>query len=99
MSGLPLSAVLRSRWRFRSSPLPRERMTTAVHDGMRFKAISSEARVEILHPTLFGLSSIPIPALLPLLVRDQLAGGPSFTASCWPASALAPLSRVSATAT
>lgn len=73
---VPLSAVLRSRWQVRSSPLPRERMTTAIHDGMRFTAISSEIRVAIVRATLFGPSSISILALLPLLVRDQLAGGP-----------------------
>ncbi|RWD74531.1 MFS transporter [Mesorhizobium sp.] len=73
---VPLSAVLRSKWQVRSSPLPRERMTTAIHDGMRFTAISSEIRVAIVRATLFGLSSISILALLPLLVRDQLAGGP-----------------------
>ncbi|RWN50604.1 MFS transporter [Mesorhizobium sp.] len=73
---VPLSAVLGSKWRVRSSPLPRERMTTAIHDGMRFTAISSEIRVAIVRATLFGLSSISILALLPLLVRDQLAGGP-----------------------
>ncbi|MGX5832159.1 MFS transporter [Mesorhizobium sp. 43Arga] len=73
---VPLSAVLRSKWHVRSSPLPRERMTMAIHDGMRFTAISSEIRIAIVRATLFGLSSISILALLPLLVRDQLAGGP-----------------------
>ncbi|RJT31448.1 MFS transporter [Mesorhizobium waimense] len=73
---VPLSAVLRAKWQVRSSPLPRERMATAIHDGMRFTAISSEIRVAIVRATLFGLSSISILALLPLLVRDQLAGGP-----------------------
>ncbi|MFC3320824.1 MFS transporter [Mesorhizobium newzealandense] len=73
---VPLSAVLRTKWQVRSSPLPRERMATAIHDGMRFTAISSEIRVAIVRATLFGLSSISILALLPLLVRDQLAGGP-----------------------
>lgn len=96
---VPLSAVLRSKWQVRSSPLPRERMTTAIHDGMRFTAISSEIRVAIVRATLFGLSSISILALLPLLVRDQLAGGQLFTASCWPASAQAPSSRALAIAT
>ncbi|MGX5805759.1 MFS transporter [Bradyrhizobium sp. Arg314] len=73
---VPLSAVLRSKWHVRSSPLPRERMMTAIRDGMRFTAISSEIRFAIARATLFGLSSISILALLPLLVRDQLAGGP-----------------------
>lgn len=72
----PLSAVLRSKWHVRSSPLARERMITAIRDGMRFTAISSEIRFAIARATLFGLASISILALLPLLVRDQLSGGP-----------------------
>ncbi|PBB41203.1 MFS transporter [Mesorhizobium sp. WSM3866] len=73
---VPLNTVLRSKWHVRSSPLPRERMITAIRDGMRFTAISSEIRFAIARATLFGLASISILALLPLLVRDQLAGGP-----------------------
>lgn len=73
---VPLTAVSRSKWQVRSSPLPRERITTAMHDGLRFTAISSEIRSAIARGTLFGLASISILALLPLIVRDHLAGGP-----------------------
>ncbi|QFI70752.1 transport protein (plasmid) [Sinorhizobium alkalisoli] len=41
---VPLAAISRSKWRVRSSSLPRERVTTAVHDGLRFTAMSSEIR-------------------------------------------------------
>ncbi|KAA3448211.1 MFS transporter [Mesorhizobium sp. SARCC-RB16n] len=73
---VPLTAVSRSKWHVRSSPLPRERISTAIQDGLRFTAISSEIRAAIVRGTLFGLASISILALLPLIVRDHLAGGP-----------------------
>ncbi|AGS24551.1 MFS transporter [Rhizobium etli] len=72
----PLGAVLRNKWYVRSSPLPPERISTATHDGMRFTALSSDIRAAIIRATLFGLSAIAILALLPLIARDQLAGGP-----------------------
>ncbi|MBX5137694.1 MFS transporter [Rhizobium lentis] len=73
---VPLTAVSRSKWHVRSSPLPRERITTAIHDGLRFTAISSEIRAAIVRGTFFALASISILALLPLIVRDNMAGGP-----------------------
>lgn len=72
----PLGAVWRNKWHVRASPLPRERMVTAIHDGLRFTAISSDIRAAIARATLFGLASISILALLPLIVRDQLTSGP-----------------------
>ncbi|ESZ10587.1 MFS transporter [Mesorhizobium sp. L48C026A00] len=72
----PLSAIWRTKWKVRSSPLPRERMTMAIHDGVRFTVISLEIRSAIARATLFGLASISILALLPLVVRDKLASGP-----------------------
>lgn len=73
---VPVAAISRSRWKVRASPLPRERILTAVHDGMRFTAMSSEIKAAIARGTLFGLASIAILALLPLVVRDHLEGGP-----------------------
>ncbi|WP_085032606.1 MFS transporter [Ensifer aridi] len=73
---VPLAAVSRSKWHVRSSSLPRERVTAAIHDGLRFTAMSSQIRAAIVRGTLFGLASISILALLPLIVRDHLAGGP-----------------------
>ncbi|WP_234842674.1 MFS transporter, partial [Sinorhizobium meliloti] len=72
----PLGAIWRTKWHVRSSPLPRERMTTAIHDGLRFTAMSFEIRSAVVRATLFGLASISILALLPLVVRDQLESGP-----------------------
>ncbi|RDJ04304.1 MFS transporter [Rhizobium grahamii] len=73
---VPLGAISRSKWHVRSSSLPRERVTTAIHDGLRFTAMSSEIRAAIARGTLFGSASISMLALLPLIVRDHLAGEP-----------------------
>ncbi|RUU74430.1 MULTISPECIES: MFS transporter [unclassified Mesorhizobium] len=72
----PLGAIWRTNWKVRSSPLPRERMGMAIHDGVRFTAMSLEIRAAVARATLFGLASISILALLPLVVRDQLMSGP-----------------------
>lgn len=72
----PLGAIWRTKWKVRTSPLPRERMAMAVHDGLRFTTMSLEIRAAIARATLFGLASISILALLPLVVRDQLKSGP-----------------------
>ncbi|RWA88230.1 MAG: MFS transporter [Mesorhizobium sp.] len=62
-------------WSGRSSPLPREPLTTAIFDGARFTALSGEIKAAIARGALFGLTSISILALLPLVARDQLGGG------------------------
>ncbi len=73
---VPLGTIWRCKWKVRSSPLPRESMRTAIYDGLRFTAMSSEIKTAIARGTLFGLASIAILALLPLVVRDRLGGGP-----------------------
>lgn len=72
----PLGSVCQNKWHIRPSPLPRERIATAIHDGMRFTVLSSDIRAAIIRSTLFGLAAISILALLPLVARDHLAGGP-----------------------
>lgn len=72
----PLGAIWRCKWKGRSSPLPRESMFTAIYDGVRFTAISSEIKSAIVRGTLFGLGSSSILALLPLVVRDHMTQGP-----------------------
>lgn len=88
----PLAALWRNSWKVRSSPLPRESLATAIYDGLRFTAISSEIKATIARGALFGLASISILALLPLVARDHLKGGPiaygilmgaSAPAPCW----------------
>lgn len=73
---VPLGAIWHCEWKVRSSPLPRESITGAIYDGVRFTAMSSEIKSAIARGTAFGLASISIVALLPLVVRDQLTRGP-----------------------
>jgi len=73
---VPLAAVSRSKWHVSSSSLPRERVLTAIQDGLRFTAMSYGIKAAVARGTLFSIASISIPALLPLIVRDHLAGGP-----------------------
>jgi hypothetical protein len=51
-------------------------MATAIHDGIRFTAMSSEIKAAAARGALFGLAGIATLALLPLTVRDSLHGGP-----------------------
>lgn len=57
---VPLGTIWRCKWKVRSSPLPREAMRTAIYDGLRFTAMSSEIKTAIARGTLFGLASIAI---------------------------------------
>ncbi|WP_245362188.1 MFS transporter [Rhizobium sp. NXC14] len=72
----PLTALWRNKWKGQMSPLPREALTTAIYDGLRFTAISSEIKATIVRGTLFGLAGTSMLALLPLVARDLLKGGP-----------------------
>ncbi|UXN57724.1 MFS transporter [Phyllobacterium zundukense] len=72
----PLTVMWRNNWKVKSSSLPREALMTAIYDGLRFTAISSEIKATIVRGTLFGLASTSTLALLPLVARDHLKGGP-----------------------
>ncbi len=72
----PIGVLLRLRWKVQASTLPRESMATAIHDGVRFTAMSSQIKSAIARGALFGLAGISTLALLPLTVRDALHGGP-----------------------
>lgn len=71
---VPLIAVWRTKWTVRSSLLPREPIRTAIYDGARFTAISTEIKAAIARAMFLGLTGIATLALLPLIVRDQLGG-------------------------
>ncbi len=73
---VPIGVLLRLRWNVQASTLPRESMATAIHDGIRFTAMSSAIKSAIARGALFGLAGISTLALLPLTVRDALQGGP-----------------------
>ncbi|MBY2918419.1 MFS transporter [Rhizobium leguminosarum] len=72
----PLSALWRNNWKVQRSTLPREALRTAIYDGLRFTAISSEIKSTIVRGTLFGFAATSTLALLPLVARDVVKGGP-----------------------
>lgn len=74
---LPLLFVL-SRWKPEAKPntLPRETLGTAMTAGLRYVLMSPNIERVLLRGFVFGLTAISILALLPLVARDLLHGGP-----------------------
>lgn len=60
----------------RPSPAEREIADRAVHDRLRFTPMPSATRAAIVCGALFSVASISMLALLPLIVKDHLAGAP-----------------------
>ncbi|MCA1405749.1 MFS transporter [Ensifer sp. IC3342] len=58
------------------SPLPRETLGRAVSAGLRYVAMSPNIGKVLLRGFVFGLSASAILALLPLVARDLVRGGP-----------------------
>ena len=58
----------------KSSSLPRERFASAFAAGLRYVALSPNLVRIIARGFLFGLSAIALQALLPVIVRESLAG-------------------------
>lgn len=58
------------------SPLPRETLGRAVSAGLRYVAMSPNIGKVLLRGFVFGLSASAILALLPLVARDLVHGGP-----------------------
>ncbi len=77
VSYVGLIAVLAC-WRPRIAPrtLPRERIGIAMAAGLRYAAMSPKIRVVMLRAALFGLAASAVPALMPLVARDLVTGGP-----------------------
>lgn len=77
VSYVGLIAVL-ARWQPRIAPrtLPRERVGIAMAAGLRYVAMSPKIRVIMLRAALFGLAASAVPALMPLVARDLVTGGP-----------------------
>jgi MFS family permease len=59
-----------------ASSLPRERLGPAMGAGLRYVAMSPNIAKVVLRAFLFGLSAIAVMALLPLVARTLIAGGP-----------------------
>jgi len=66
-------------WRPQLAPnrLPRERLAAAMGAGLRYVAMSPNILKVLLRSFLFGLSSVAVLALLPLVARELVQGGPT----------------------
>ncbi|WP_426230973.1 MFS transporter [Pararhizobium sp. DWP3-4] len=69
-------ALLRWRREETLSTLPRESMGRAISAGLRYVAMSPNIGKVLVRGFFFGLSASAILALLPLVARDLVAGGP-----------------------
>lgn len=67
-----------ARWRPEPEPLvlPRERLSTAVMAGLRYVAMSPYITATLLRGFVFGAGASGITALMPLIARDLVGGGP-----------------------
>jgi MFS family permease len=72
----PIAVLLRWRPEPVSSPLPRERLGPAMGAGLRYVAMSPNILKVLLRAFLFGLTTIAVLALLPLVARHLVQGGP-----------------------
>ncbi|MBX3581976.1 MAG: MFS transporter [Rhizobiaceae bacterium] len=77
VSYLALIAVL-LRWKLTTPPstLPRETLGLAISAGLRYIAMSPNIEKVLVRGFVFGLTAISTLALLPLVARDLVGGGP-----------------------
>lgn len=77
---LSYAALIAVLWRWRPEPrprtLPRERIPLAMADGLRYVAMSPRVGVVLLRAAVFGAAAGAVPALMPLVARDLVSGGP-----------------------
>lgn len=77
LSYIGLLAVL-ARWKpvIQPSPLPPERLASAMGAGIKYVMMSPNIGVVILRGAAFGVAGIAVQALLPVVARDLVQGGP-----------------------
>lgn len=77
VSFVPLIAVL-ARWRpgAPSPPLPRETLGLAVAAGIRYVAMSPVIHVVLFRSATFCIAAVPVMALMPLVAKTLIGGGP-----------------------
>ncbi len=70
--------VVLARWRRARDPdrLPREPLTMAMTAGVRYMWMSPALRIVLARSLVFGLGSISAMALMPLMAKVLIAGGP-----------------------
>lgn len=66
------------RWRpsFPPRMLPPERLLMAMGAGLRYVAMSPNLRIVMLRAASFGIAANAVPALMPLVARNLIKGGP-----------------------
>ncbi|HZH50435.1 MAG TPA: MFS transporter [Microvirga sp.] len=77
VSYIGLIAVL-ARWQPARPPrvLPPESLGTAMAAGIRYVAMSPRIGVVLLRGAVFGFAAVAVQALMPLIARDLIHGGP-----------------------
>ncbi|GAC1575261.1 MAG: MFS transporter [Sphingomicrobium sp.] len=77
VSYVGLIAVL-ARWKpaLPLRDLPPEQLGSGMAAGLRYIAMSPKLQVILLRASLFGLAAAAVPALMPLIARDLVGGGP-----------------------
>ncbi len=77
LSYVGLIAVL-ARWRPERPPrmLPRETLGIAMAAGLRYVRMSPSIRTVLIRAALFGVAASAVPAMMPLIARDLVTGGP-----------------------
>ena len=70
--------VVLKRWQPNLPPrrLPRERLGVAMAAGVRYVRLSPPILTVLWRAALFGLAASTVPALMPLVARDLIGGGP-----------------------
>ncbi|KQN78910.1 MFS transporter [Sphingomonas sp. Leaf62] len=77
LSYIGLIAVL-ARWNPDYAPrtLPRETLGLAMAAGVRYVRMSPSLRTVLIRAALFGVAASAVPAMMPLVARDLVTGGP-----------------------
>src|SRR3546814_8524200 len=57
-------------------PIYAEQAGVAMSAGVRYAIMSPNLKVTLLRAGLFGIATSAVPALMPLVARDLIAGGP-----------------------
>ncbi|MBB5984629.1 MFS transporter [Sphingobium lignivorans] len=67
-----------ARWKPDRPPrtLPRESLGLAMLAGVRYVSLSPAIRIVLVRAIIFGVPGAAIPAMMPLVARDLIAGGP-----------------------
>lgn len=70
-------ALLRWKRPLEARKLPPESIASAMIAGLRYVRLSPAIRSVLFRSTVFGITASAVWALMPLIARDQIAGGPT----------------------